>query len=177
LKIGQEERIVHENALREHLIRLLQEGQAHITLQDAVKDFPVDKAGIRPGNSPHSAWEILEHIRIAQADITHFSGVLEESPRSAGSREQPNGYVPLKWPEDYWPESPAPRDASAWERSAASIEEDLAVFLRIVRDPERDLFQPFPWGDGQTLLREALLIADHNAYHVGQLMLVRRMVE
>ena len=150
--------------LRKHLLQLLEGSEAHITFQDAVKNFPVDKAGLRPEGSPHSAWELLEHIRIALDDILRFS-------------TSEKGHVPLKWPDDYWPKSPAPHDEAQWKESVATIEKDLAAFLKLVKDPERDLFEPFPWGDGQTLLREALLVADHNAYHVGQLVLVRRMVE
>jgi hypothetical protein len=154
---------VSDTVLRQHLVRLLREAQAHITFADAVKDFPVDKAGIRPAGSPHSAWELLEHIRIAQDDIVRFSDGID--------------YVPLKWPDDYWPASPAPRDRAEWDKSVAAVETDLERFVYLLEDPKRDLLQPFPWGDGQTLLREALLIADHNAYHVGQLILVRRMIE
>ncbi|HYI96779.1 MAG TPA: DinB family protein [Bryobacteraceae bacterium] len=151
-------------SLRKHLAQLLIEGEAHITFQDAVKNFPIDKAGLRPGGSPHSAWELLEHLRIALEDILQFSTSKE-------------GYVPLKWPDDYWPKSQAPRDDAEWKRSVASVEKDLAAFLKLVTDPERDLLKPFPWGDGQTLLREAFLVADHNAYHLGQLVLLRKMIE
>lgn len=166
-----------EKDLRKHLIELLGGGQAHITFQNAVKGFPVEKAGIRPAGSPHSAWELLEHIRIAQEDIALFSGVKETPEFAMNSQNKPKDYVERKWPEDYWPKSPAPRDAADWKRCRNAIVEDLAEFTKLIEDPKRDLFKPFPWGDGQTLLREALLIADHNAYHVGQLMLVRRMVE
>lgn len=151
-----------ETGLRRHLAALLTGGNAHITFQDAVAEFPVDKAGIRPNGSPHSPWELLEHLRIAQHDILLFS-------RSAD-------YVEPKWPDDYWPTSPAPRTKAEWDRSVASVREDLSAFLELLNDPRRNLFDPFPWGNGQTLLREALLIADHNSYHLGQLMLLRRMI-
>jgi hypothetical protein len=166
-----------DNVLRKHVIQILQGGLAHITFEQATKDFPIDKAGIRPAGSPHSAWELLEHIRIAQDDIARFSGAMEESSRPANSREPPKAYVPLKWPDDYWPKSPAPHDAKEWNKSVAAVKQDLAAFVRLLEDPKRDLFEPFPWGDGQTLLREALLVADHNSYHIGQLLLVRRMME
>ena len=142
---------------------LLTEGNAHITFDDAVKDFPVDRAGVRPPGSPHSAWELLEHLRIAQADILLFS--------------HDKDYVEMKWPDDYWPSSPAPKNRAEWDASVESVRKDLARFIELLVDEQRDLFDPFPWGSGQTLLREALLIADHNAYHVGQLLLVRRMIE
>ena len=148
--------------LRRHLIALLEEGNAHITFADVVKDFPVDRAGIRPQGSPHSAWELLEHLRIAQADIVLFS--------------RGEGYVDLKWPEDYWPSSPAPESTAEWQSSVEAIRKNLAEFIAMLKDERRDLFEPFPWGAGQTLLREALLIADHNSYHLGQLMLLRRMM-
>ncbi len=165
---------MHESELRKHLLELLAGGHAHVTFQDAVKGFPVKKAGIRPEGLPHSAWELLEHIRIALDDIVRFSGVMDDRPRG---REFPNSYVVLNWPDDYWPKSPGPKDAHQWNRSVAAVKEGVAAIARVIEDPQRDLFEPFPWGDGQTLLREALLIADHNAYHVGQLSLVRRLIE
>jgi hypothetical protein len=166
-----------DTELRKHLIQLLRGGQAHIRFEDAVSGFSLDKTGIRPAGSPHSAWELLEHIRIALEDIALFSGLMDGPPRPQSARELPKGYVALDWPGDYWPKSPAPEDADQWNRSVAAIEESLAAFARLIEDPKRDLFEPFPWGDGQTLLREALLMADHNAYHLGQLLLVRRMLE
>ena len=149
--------------LRRHLIALLDEGNAHITFADAVKEFPVEHAGVRPAGSPHSAWELLEHLRIAQADIVLFS--------------RGKDYVERKWPDDYWPASPAPKSKAEWAGSVNAVRKDLAQFIELVKDERRNLFEPFSWGDGQTLLREALLIADHNSYHLGQLMLVRRMLE
>ena len=149
--------------LRRHLTALLEGGNAHITFADAVKGFPVERAGIRPEGSPHSAWELLEHLRIAQADIVLFSVGKD--------------YVERKWPDDYWPSSPAPANRREREASIESVNKDLARFIEMLKDETRDLFEPFPWGDGQTLLREALLIADHNSYHLGQLMLIRRMLE
>jgi hypothetical protein len=146
-----------------HLIALLEGGNAHITFDDTIKNFPAERAGVRPPGSPHSAWELLEHLRIAQADIVLFS--------------RGKDYVALKWPDDYWPPSQAPKSKSEWAESIRSVRKDLANFIEMLKDEERDLFEPFPWGDGQTLLREALLIADHNSYHLGQLMLVRRMLE
>lgn len=151
-----------ESALRRHLLDLLRGGQAHTTLDEAVKDFQLERAGIRPEGSPHSAWELLVHIRIAQHDILRFS-------QSADYQSPP-------WPKGYWPSSPAPKDQAEWDACVAAIRDDLAAFEALLNDPARDLLRPFPWGDGQTLLREALLIADHNAYHVGQLVLVRRLL-
>lgn len=149
--------------LRKHLIELLEGGNAHIRLEDVLTGLPLERAGIRPLGSPHSAWELLEHLRIAQADILLFS--------------RGYGYAERKWPDDYWPPSPAPRNDREWEASVVSIRSDLVEFIEILKNEERSLFEPFPWGSGQTLLREALVIADHNSYHLGQLMLVRQMVE
>jgi hypothetical protein len=153
----------NDAALREQLIDLLNGGNAHITFGGAVKDFPVKLAGIRPPGSPHSAWEILEHLRLAQRDIVSFC--------------EGEDYVELKWPDDYWPSSLAPKNASEWKKSVDAVHADRNHFLRFLQDEKRDLFEPFSWGDGQTLLHEALLIADHNAYHLGQLMLIHRMLD
>jgi uncharacterized damage-inducible protein DinB len=151
---------VSDKLLRDQLVDLLQGGNAHATFEAAVEAFPVEKAGIRPEGMPHSAWELVEHMRIAQNDILEFS-------RSAD-------HVSPDWPEGYWPASAAPARASDWHSSVQSFRDDKAVFERLVHDQAQDLNQTFPWGQGQTLLREALLIADHNAYHLGQLILVRR---
>lgn len=168
---------MHDSDLRKHVLELLDGGQAHPTFKDTVEGFPVDKAGVRPGGSPHSGWELLEHIRISLDDIVLFSGSMDDRPPGADRSELPKGYVELNWPEDYWPRSPGPKSAAEWNQSVAAVEESLSEFARLIKDPKRDLFEPFPWGNGQTLLREALLIADHGAYHLGQLMLVRRMLE
>ncbi|HEY1341332.1 MAG TPA: DinB family protein [Bryobacteraceae bacterium] len=151
-----------DTVLREHLIQLLHEGHAHATFDQAVRGFPINHAGTRPSGSPHSAWELLEHLRIAQNDILQFCLSAE--------------YASPKWPEGYWPASPAPEGERQWRDSVRSFRDDLGAFEALVRDPERDLYQPFPWGDGQTLLREAMLIADHNSYHLGQFLFVRRML-
>ena len=151
-----------KDPLREQLVQLLEGGHAHATFDQATRGFPVNRAGERPDGSPHSAWEILEHMRIAQNDILRFS--------QSGDHRSPD------WPSGYWPASPAPESESAWRNSLQSFRDDLAEFLRMVRDPKCDLYTPFSWGDGQTLLREALLIADHNSYHLGQLVLLRRLL-
>jgi uncharacterized damage-inducible protein DinB len=150
----------NDAALRKHLLALLRGGQAHATFDDTVRGFPLDKIGVRPAGLPHSAWELLEHMRIAQHDILIFS-------RSAD-------YNAIKWPDDYWPRAPKPDRESQWEESAQAVRDDLAEFEKLLQDPARDLYAPFSWGKGQTLLREALLIAAHNSYHLGQLLLVRR---
>lgn len=151
-----------DSALRKQLIEMLRGGHAHAKLDDVVKGFPLDQIGVRPDGAPHSAWELLEHMRIAQEDILRFS--------------QSSSHVSPDWPEGYWPKTPAPESKSRWNESVRAMRKDLVEFEAMVIDPEKDLYEKFPWGDGQTLLREALLIADHNAYHLGQLLLVRRLL-
>lgn len=154
--------MANDRELREHLIQLLEGGHAHATFDQAVRGLPASRAGVRPKGLPYSAWELLEHLRIAQNDILRFSQSAEyESP---------------KWPEGYWPSAPAPALESHWTRSVRAVRKDRAEFQALLRDPKQNLYRKFPWGTGQTLLREALLIADHNAYHIGQLVLVRRLL-
>jgi hypothetical protein len=150
--------------LRTQLMALLDKGQAHATFEDAVADFPVELRGVVPGGLPYSAWQIVEHIRIAQKDILDFS-----APATGG-------YHAMRWPEDYWPKEQAPKSAEAWDRSVMAIKEDREKFKKLILKPGADLAKPFMWGTGQNLLREALLIADHNAYHVGELIVLRRLL-
>jgi uncharacterized damage-inducible protein DinB len=145
-----------------HLSELLRGGHAHATFDRAVKKLPFDRAGVRPAELPHSAWELLEHIRIAQNDILRFS--------------QGPDHVSPEWPEGYWPASPAPESEAQWKKSVSAIRRDLNAFERLLGERAGQLDKPFPWGQGQTLLREALLIADHNAYHLGQIVLVRQLL-
>ena len=150
--------------LRKQLVALLRGGQAHAGFEAAIKDFPPELQGKVPDGLPYSAWQLLEHLRIAQRDILNFS-----APPTGG-------YHPLEWPKDYWPESAAPPSAAAWEQSAAAIRKDRESFEALIGRPEADLTKPFRWGDGQNLLREALLIADHTAYHVGEMIVLRRLL-
>ncbi len=147
---------------REHILFLLKGGGAHAKFDDVVGDVPVKLRGKVPPGMPHSPWMLLEHLRIAQWDIVEFS-------RSA-KHESP------KWPEGYWPPKPEPPNAGAWEKSIKGFKKDAKAMQELVADPKTDLYSPLPWGDGQTILREALLIADHNAYHLGQLVDVRRLL-
>jgi hypothetical protein len=151
-----------DQAVREHLAELLRGGHAHITLDKAVRGFPLDRVGVRPPGLPHSAWELLEHIRLAQVDMLRFSQSAE--------------WVSPPFPEGYWPKSPAPERANDWSASIRKYRKDLAEFEAMILDPAQNLRKPFPWGDGQTLLREAHTIADHTSYHLGQLVLVRQLV-
>ncbi|HUA85441.1 MAG TPA: DinB family protein [Bryobacteraceae bacterium] len=148
--------------LREHLLNLLKGGNAHADFDSAVKGLPVELRGKRPKGSPYSPWQLLEHLRIAQWDILEFS-------RDANHQSP-------KWPEGYWPKTPAPPTAGAWAKSVKQFRQDLTAMCALVEDPATDLFARIPHGDGQTVLREALLVADHNAYHLGQLVLLRRLL-
>ena len=146
--------------VRQQLIEHLGGKGAHVDFESLVKDFPTDKTGIRPEGFSHSAWELLEHLRIAQWDILEFSRNPEhESP---------------DWPDGYWPESPQPPDSNAWDKSVASFESDLEEMQALVGDESIDLFTPFEHGDGQTVMREALILIKHNSYHLGQLADVRK---
>jgi hypothetical protein len=148
--------------LRQQLVSLLEGGNAHATFDDAVKNLAPELRGKTPRGAEHSPWQILEHLRIAQWDILEFS-------------RDPKHQSP-KWPEGYWPARPAPPDEKAWDKSVRAFRRDLKALCDLVAGESNDLFTPIPHGDGQTLLREALLAADHNAYHVGQLVLVRRLL-
>jgi hypothetical protein len=153
----------NDAALRDHLVKLLTEGQAHATFDDAVKGLDPKLYGEVPNGAEHSPWQLLEHLRIAQEDIVEFSrNAKHDSP---------------KWPEGYWPKEKAPADAKAWDKCVRAYKHDLKQMVDLIRDDKTDLFAKIPHGDGQTILREAFLIADHNAYHLGQLVLVRRLLD
>lgn len=151
-----------DKQLREHVVELLNGKGAHATFDDAVKAMPEKLFGVKPESLPHSAWMLLEHLRLAQWDILEFS----RDPK----------YKAPKWPDDYWPKSAAPPNQAAWDKSVQQFRKDLKAMQDLVSDPKTDLFAKIPWGDGQTILREALLVADHDAYHIAQLVDVRRLL-
>jgi hypothetical protein len=151
-----------DRVLRDHLIYLLRGGGAHLDFDAAIADLPPNLRGGKLPGLPHTPWRLLEHMRICQWDILEFS----RNPK----------YVELKFPDDYWPTGDAPPDDAAWDRSIESFRANLKAMQDLVADPATDLFAPIPHGDGQTVLREALLVADHNAYHLGQLVTVRRLL-
>lgn len=146
--------------MREHLDYLLGGGGAHLSFDQAIAGLPPGLRGARAPGTPHTAWRLLEHLRIAQRDILEFS----RNPT----------HVSPDWPAGYWPDDDVPPDPGAWDRSVAAFRADLAAMRALVADPKTDLFARIPHGDGQTVLREALLVADHNAYHLGQLVMLRR---
>ena len=151
-----------DQALRKHLLYLLRDGGAHAGFDHAIAGLPAKLRGAKPPGAEHSPWEIVEHLRIAQWDILEFS----RNPK----------HVSPEFPAGYWPKSAAPPNAAAWTRSVTAFRADLKAMQKLVENPKTDLFSPIPHGDGQTILREALLVADHNAYHLGELVLVRRLL-
>ena len=152
-------------AVETELIALLEGGHAHATLEDAVKGFPAELRGKAPKGLPYSAWQIVEHLRMAQRDMLEFSDNAEGK------------YTEKKWPEDYWPKEAAPPSAKAWDKCVAEIQKDRKAFVALLKAADKAaLVKAFAWGKGQSLLKEALQIADHNAYHVGELVVVRRLL-
>jgi uncharacterized damage-inducible protein DinB len=150
------------DALRRQLAELLRGEHAHLGFEAAVRNVPAGLRGARPGGVEHSLWQLLEHLRLGQWDILEFS----RNP----------AHVSPRWPEGYWPATVEPPGETAWDASVASFRADLEALARLVGDPDSDLFEPFAHGKGQTLLREALLAADHNSYHLGQIVALRRLL-
>ena len=151
-----------DKSLREHLLYLLDGGGAHASFEQALGDWPLQLAGAKVANFPHTAWMLLEHMRIAQLDILEFS----RNPR----------HVSPAWPEGYWPESESPPNEKAWKDAIAAFKKDLRAMTELAANWRTDLHTRLPWGDGQTVLREALLVADHNSYHLGQLVMLRKSI-
>jgi hypothetical protein len=146
--------------LRKQLVKALDGGESHITFEKAVKDFPAESRGAKPAGAPHSAWELVEHMRIAQRDILDFA----QNPK----HESP------AFPEGYWPTTTEPPNEEAWKASVVAFERDRTELAALLE--KGDLFTPFPHGDGQNLLREAILVANHNSYELGQVVLLKRML-
>jgi hypothetical protein len=151
-----------DRSLREHLARVLDWRDAHADFEAVVDGIPESHRGRRPEGLPYSPWQLVEHLRISQHDILDFC----RNP----------GYVEMEWPNDYWPLSPAPPTTRAWTESLDGFRTDLAGLKALAADPSVDLFAAIPHGTGQTYLRELLLVVDHNAYHIGQLIAVRRLL-
>ena len=151
-----------DNALRAQLVKLLDWEEAHVPFDRAVKGIPPSMRGVVPNGWEHSAWQLVEHIRIAQADILEFSITAK--------------YKAKKWPDDYWPEVAAPRNATAWSKSIAEIRKDRKKLQQLAKNPRIDLTAEIPHGTGQTYLREILLVAAHNSYHIGQIVSLRKQL-
>ena len=150
------------DALRQHLLDLLRGHNAHVDFDAALSDIPSKLRGVKPPGASYTAWQLLEHMRIAQWDILEFS-------------RNPKHKSPA-WPEGYWPKTEAPPSAASWNNSLRSFRADLKGMAKLVADKKTDLYAKIPHGTGQTILREALLVADHNAYHLGQIVLLRRLL-
>ena len=153
----------NDKPLRDHLLYVLRGGGAHIDFDTAIKGLPAELRGKKVRGLEFTAWRLLEHMRIAQWDILEFS-------RNAK-------HISPEFPDGYWPATDVPPDDRAWDKSVRVFRADLAAMENLVADPASDLFTPFPHGEGQTLLREALLVADHNAYHLGQMVMLRRLLK
>jgi hypothetical protein len=152
--------VKQHDVLVDELVKLLEGGSAHVKFKDAIKGLPAEKRGVVTNKLPYSIWQIVEHIRIAQWDMLEFS-------RDA-SHESP------EWPGGYWPREPAPPNDAAWRKSVKQIESDREEFISLMR--KSDIYKPIPHGDGQSILREAMQIADHNAYHTADIVVIRRLL-
>lgn len=146
--------------LHQELVKLLQGGGAHADLKTALAGLPTDLRGAKTGNLPYTIWQLVEHIRIAQWDMLEFS--------------KDDNHQSPKWPDDYWPKEAAPANDEAWEKSVKQVEDNLNEFIKLLKS--EDIYQPIPHGKGQTILREALQIADHTAYHTAEIIVIRRLL-
>ncbi|RDC57947.1 DinB family protein [Pedobacter chinensis] len=150
----------HTSILINELKKLLNGGGAHVGLKEALANLSLNQISERPYGLPYSIWQLAEHIRIAQWDMFEFS-------------KDANHQSP-KWPDEYWPKEPAPKDEQSWKNTLMNIEKDLKEFIKLIES--QDLYCEIPHGNGQTLLREALQIADHNAYHLAEIIVIRRLI-
>ena len=153
----------NNQALRDQLLSLLESGNAHISIDDFVKDFPADKCSVRVEGLPYTAWQVLEHMRLAQWDMLEFS-------RNAD-------HVSPKWPKGYWAAEDETGTPELWNQTVKQFQSDRNAFSDLIRDPATDLFAKIPHGTGQTILREALVLADHNSNHLGALIAMNRIIK
>jgi hypothetical protein len=152
----------NDKITRKHLVDLITKGNAHATLNDALHNLPANLRGVAPDGLPYSIWQLAEHIRIVIWDILEFTK--DQTHRSP------------KWPDEYWPNHAEPKSDAAWDKTLIQIKKDTEEFIALLNDPKNNLYQPLPKGDGQTLMREALLIGDHNAYHTAEIIVIRRLL-
>ncbi len=150
-----------DKPLREQLAKLLDWQDAHLNFERGVAGWPAKQRGVKPRGAPHTAWQLVEHLRICQRDILDFC----RNPK----------YKEMSF-ENYWPPASAPPSRAAWERSLRAFRVDCKAMRKLVLNPKTDLYARIPWGSGQTIMREAVLVADHSAYHVGQLVLLRKLL-
>ena len=153
---------MNDKYLRDQLVELLVKENAHVMFGDVLEDFPPEHRGIKPDGAPYTPWQLLEHIRIALRDVLEYS-------RKAD-------HVSPDWPAGYWPESEAPPHARSWAESVARFKTDLTEFIDLIRDGSEDPTEKFPWSNGHTLVREVFIIAKHNSYHLGQLVLLKKQL-
>lgn len=152
-----------DNTLREHLVKLLRGGNAHMTFEDAVKNYPQDEINEKFPNGEYSSWHLLEHIRRTQNDILEFITNLN--------------YQDKEWPKDYWPEKTEKATPKDWDKTITSFKKDLQALEKIVSDSKTDLYAKIKWGEGQTILREILVVCDHTAYHIGEFAIMRQAMQ
>jgi uncharacterized damage-inducible protein DinB len=153
-----------DNAIKTELVKQLKGGNAHAKFEEAVANLSPELHGKKVEHLPYSIWQLLEHMRIAQRDMLDFC------------RNRDGSYKEMKWPDDYWPKSSEPSNSKAWDESIRQFHSDLEEFIALINDSKADLYTPFPWGEGQTLLHEAMLIVDHNGYHLGEIIALRRLL-
>ena len=152
----------YENEIRKHLVFLLEQGNAHAPFEKILANIDPKNRVARPANLPYSIWDLVEHIRIAQFDIVEFC--MSES------------YQSPEWPKGYWPENAYEPTDQEWEQSVMKIKRDRQRMIALVKDPSKNIFKPFSYGDGQNIFKESLLIADHTAYHLGEVLIIRRLL-
>jgi hypothetical protein len=153
---------IDNRELREQLVELIRGGSAHIDLKSALADFPADKRGAKPNGAPYNAWQLLWHMNVALHDLLEFC--------------TSSKYLAAKWPDEYWPKDEQPPSDDAWDSTVRALLADLAEFEKMVMNPTQNLYATIPWGDGQRFLREVLIAADHNSYHLGQIVLLRKQL-
>ncbi len=151
-----------DHTIRKALLEFLSGGEAHAGIDDTVKDFPPTLYAKKPAGAPHTAWQLLEHIRIALHDLLEFC-------------RNPDYEAP-KWPDGYWPEKDAPASAEDWDKSVKALKKDQHGLEKLLQASDVDIYAKIPWGKGQTILREVLLAGDHTSYHVGQLVMLRKQL-
>jgi uncharacterized damage-inducible protein DinB len=154
---------IDNRELREQLVELIRGGSAHVDVKTALADFPADKRGVKPAGAPYNAWQLLWHMQVALHDLLDFC----TNPK----------YLTPKWPDDYWPKDEQPPSTDAWEKTLRALEADLAAFEKLTMNPAQSLYAKIVWGDGQTILREILIAGDHNSYHIGQIVLLRKQLD
>ena len=152
----------HDKDVRSHVLSLLRGGNAHLTIEEAVKDFPEDAINRKFPNGKYSSWGLLEHIRRAQWDILDFI--------------RNSNYKQKDWPDDYWPDPKKNATKASWSKTLKQIKADSKELEKILSDPNTDLYAKIPHAEGQTILREMLLVADHNSYHLGEFAIMRQVM-